>query len=46
MEPKTTACRSPAQKMEKIERLSNAAAAVDSNDTIYVGEVNGTNVKK
>jgi DNA-binding beta-propeller fold protein YncE len=32
---------------EKIEGLSNATAvAVDSNDNIYVGEVNGTNVKK
>jgi DNA-binding beta-propeller fold protein YncE len=33
--------------LEKIEGLSNATAvAVDSNDAIYVGEVNGTNVKK
>jgi DNA-binding beta-propeller fold protein YncE len=33
--------------LEKIEGLSNATAvAVDSHDTIYVGEVNGTNVKK
>lgn len=35
------------QVLEKIEGLSNATAvAVDSADTIYVGEVNGTNVKK
>ncbi len=33
--------------LEKIEGLSNATAvAVDSNDAIYVGEVNGTKVKK
>jgi peptidylamidoglycolate lyase len=33
--------------LERIEGLSNATAvAVDSNDSIYVGEVNGTNVKK
>jgi DNA-binding beta-propeller fold protein YncE len=33
--------------LEKIEGLSNATAvAVDSQDAIYVGEVNGTNVKK
>ncbi len=33
--------------LEKIEGLSNpTAVAVDSNDAIYVGEVNGTNVKK
>ena len=33
--------------MEKIEGLSNpTAVAVDSKDAIYVGEVNGTNVKK
>jgi len=33
--------------VERIEGLSNATAvAVDSNDAIYVGEVNGTNVKK
>jgi DNA-binding beta-propeller fold protein YncE len=33
--------------LEKIEGLSNATAvAVDSTDAIYVGEVNGTNVKK
>ena len=33
--------------LEKIEGLKNpTAVAVDSNDAIYVGEVNGTNVKK
>ena len=33
--------------LEKIEGLSNATAvAVDSRGNIYVGEVNGTNVKK
>ena len=33
--------------LEKIEGLANpTAVAVDSNDAIYVGEVNGTNVKK
>jgi len=33
--------------LEKIGGLSNpTAVAVDSNDAIYVGEVNGTNVKK
>ena len=33
--------------MEKIEGLANpTAVAVDSNDAIYIGEVNGTNVKK
>ena len=33
--------------IEKIEGLSNATAvAVDSHDSIYVAEVNGTNVKK
>jgi len=33
--------------IEKIEGLSNpTAVAVDSHDAIYVGEVNGTNVKK
>jgi len=33
--------------LEKIEGLNNATAvAVDSTGTIYVGEVNGTNVKK
>jgi DNA-binding beta-propeller fold protein YncE len=33
--------------LEKIEGLSNATAVtVDSHDNIYVGEVNGTNVKK
>ena len=33
--------------LEKIEGLSNpTAVAVDSHDAIYVGEVNGTNVKK
>ena len=33
--------------LEKIEGLSNpTAVAVDSTGAIYVGEVNGTNVKK
>jgi DNA-binding beta-propeller fold protein YncE len=33
--------------LDKIEGLSNATAVtVDSKDAIYVGEVNGTNVKK
>ena len=33
--------------LEKISGLNNATAvAVDSHDSIYVGEVNGTNVKK
>jgi DNA-binding beta-propeller fold protein YncE len=33
--------------LEKIEGLANpTAVAVDSSDSIYVGEVNGTNVKK
>ena len=33
--------------VEKIEGLANpTAVAVDSNDAIYIGEVNGTNVKK
>jgi DNA-binding beta-propeller fold protein YncE len=33
--------------LKKIEGLSNpTAVAVDSHDAIYVGEVNGTNVKK
>ena len=33
--------------LEKIDGLSNpTAVAVDSSGTIYVGEVNGTNVKK
>jgi DNA-binding beta-propeller fold protein YncE len=33
--------------LEKIEGLANpTAVAVDSSDAIYVGEVNGTNVKK
>jgi DNA-binding beta-propeller fold protein YncE len=33
--------------LEKITGLNNpTAVAVDSNDAIYVGEVNGTNVKK
>ena len=33
--------------LEKIEGLSNpTAVTVDSSDAIYVGEVNGTNVKK
>jgi hypothetical protein len=33
--------------VSKIEGLKNATAvAVDSHDAIYVGEVNGTNVRK
>ena len=33
--------------LEKIEGLANpTAVAVDSNGAIYIGEVNGNNVKK
>ena len=33
--------------LEKVEGLKNATAVtVDSNDAIYIGEVNGTNVRK
>ncbi len=33
--------------LDRIEGLHNATAVtVDSNDAIYVGEVNGTNVRK
>ncbi len=51
MEPRTIclliASTKDGKVLEKIEGLSNpTAVAVDSNDAIYVGEVNGTNVKK
>jgi hypothetical protein len=33
--------------LEEIEGLRNATAVtVDANDAIYIGEVNGTNVRK
>jgi hypothetical protein len=39
--------KAPSKVLEKIEGLSNpTAVAVDSTGAIYVGEVNGTNVKK
>ena len=33
--------------LDKVDGLRNATAVtVDSNDAIYIGEVNGTNVRK